>query len=200
VIAALEGRLAEKHPSRIVVDVQGVGYEVHVPLSTFYELGEPGSDVSLRIHTHVREETLALFGFSSTLELQLFERLISVNGIGPRLALTALSGIEPPELVRSVRQGDVARLTGIPGVGKKTAERMVIELRDNLPNIISAEAESASSVKGEADDLRGDVLSALLNLGYHRQLAEKAINAALKGSDDLVFEDVLRQALRELAR
>ncbi|MEC8953059.1 MAG: Holliday junction branch migration protein RuvA [Acidobacteriota bacterium] len=199
-IAALEGRLAEKHPSRIVVDVQGVGYEVHVPLSTFYELGEPGSDVSLRIHTHVREETLALFGFSSTLELQLFERLISVNGIGPRLALTALSGIEPPELVRSVRQGDVARLTGIPGVGKKTAERMVIELRDNLPNIISAEAEPASSVKGEADDLRGDALSALLNLGYHRQLAEKAINAALKGSDDLVFEDVLRQALRELAR
>ena len=199
-IAALEGRLTEKHPSRIVVDVQGVGYEVHVPLSTFYELGEPGSDVSLRIHTHVREETLALFGFASTLELQLFERLISVNGIGPRLALTALSGIEPPELVRSVRQGDVARLTGIPGVGKKTAERMVIELRDNLPNIASADTVPASLIKGEADDLRGDVISALLNLGYHRQLAEKAINAALKGSDDLVFEDVLRQALRELAR
>ena len=199
-IAALEGRLTEKHPSRIVVDVQGVGYEVHVPLSTFYELGEPGSDVSLRIHTHVREETLALFGFASTLELQLFERLISVNGIGPRLALTALSGIEPPELVRSVRQGDVARLTGIPGVGKKTAERLVVELRDNLPNIASADTVPASLIKGEADDLRGDVISALLNLGYHRQLAEKAINAALKGSDDLVFEDVLRQALRELAR
>ena len=199
-IAALEGRLTEKHPSRIVVDVQGVGYEVHVPLSTFYELGEPGSDVSLRIHTHVREETLALFGFASTLELQLFERLISVNGIGPRLALTALSGIEPPELVRSVRQGDVARLTGIPGVGKKTAERMVVELRDNLPNIASADTVPASLIKGEADDLRGDVISALLNLGYHRQLAEKAINAALKGSDDLIFEDLLRQALRELAR
>ena len=199
-IAALEGRLTEKHPSRIVVDVQGVGYEVHVPLSTFYELGEPGSDVSLRIHTHVREETLALFGFASTLELQLFERLISVNGIGPRLALTALSGIEPPELVRSVRQGDVARLTGIPGVGKKTAERMIVELRDNLPNIASADTVPASLIKGEADDLRGDVLSALLNLGYHRQLAEKAIKTALKGSDDLVFEDVLRQALRELAR
>ena len=199
-IAALEGRLAEKHPSRIVVDVQGVGYEVHVPLSTFYELGEPGSDVSLRIHTHVREETLALFGFASTLELQLFERLISVNGIGPRLALTALSGIEPPELVRSVRQGDVARLTGIPGVGKKTAERMVVELRDNLPNIASADTVPASLIKGEADDLRGDVISALLNLGYHRQLAEKAIKTALNGSDDLVFEDLLRQALRELAR
>ena len=101
-IAALEGRLTEKRPSRIVVDVQGVGYEVHVPLSTFYGLGEPGSNVSLRIHTHVRDDTLALFGFASTLELQLFERLISVNGIGPRLALTALSGIAPPELVRSV--------------------------------------------------------------------------------------------------
>lgn len=199
-IAALEGRLTEKHPSRIVVDVQGVGYEVHVPLSTFYELGEPGSDVSLRIHTHVREETLALFGFASTLELQLFERLISVNGIGPRLALTALSGIEPPELVRSVQQGDVARLTGIPGVGKKTAERMVVELRDNLPNIASADTVPASLIKGEADDLRGDVISALLNLGYHRQLAEKAIKTALNGSDDLVFEDLLRQALRELAR
>ena len=199
-IAALEGRLTEKHPSRIVVDVQGVGYEVHVPLSTFYELGEPGSDVSLRIHTHVREETLALFGFASTLELQLFERLISVNGIGPRLALTALSGIEPPELVRSVRQGDVARLTGIPGVGKKTAERMVVELRDNLPNIASADTVPASLIKGEADDLRGDVISALLNLGYHRQLAEKAIKTALNGCDDLVFEDLLRQALRELAR
>ena len=199
-IAALEGRLTEKHPSRIVVDVQGVGYEVHVPLSTFYELGEPGADVSLRIHTHVREETLALFGFASTLELQLFERLISVNGIGPRLALTALSGIEPPELVRSVRQGDVARLTGIPGVGKKTAERMVVELRDNLPNIASADTVPASLIKGEADDLRGDVISALLNLGYHRQLAEKAIKTALNGSDDLVFEDLLRQALRELAR
>lgn len=199
-IAALEGRLTEKHPSRIVVDVQGVGYEVHVPLSTFYELGEPGSDVSLRIHTHVREETLALFGFASTLELQLFERLISVNGIGPRLALTALSGIEPPELVRSVRQGDVARLTGIPGVGKKTAERMVVELRDNLPNIASADTVPASLIKGEADDLRGDVISALLNLGYHRQLAEKAIKTVLNGSDDLVFEDLLRQALRELAR
>ena len=199
-IAALEGRLTEKHPSRIVVDVQGVGYEVHVPLSTFYELGEPGSDVSLRIHTHVREESLALFGFASTLELQLFERLISVNGIGPRLALTALSGIEPPELVRSVRQGDVARLTGIPGVGKKTAERMVVELRDNLPNIASADTVPASLIKGEADDLRGDVISALLNLGYHRQLAEKAIKTALNGSDDLVFEDLLRQALRELAR
>ncbi len=199
-IAALEGRLAEKHPSRIVVDVQGVGYEVHVPLSTFYELGEPGSDVSLRIHTHVREETLALFGFSSTLELQLFERLISVNGIGPRLALTALSGIEPPELVRSVRQGDVARLTGIPGVGKKTAERLVVELRDNLPNIIAAEAEPSSAVKGEADDLRGDVISALLNLGYHRQLAEPAINAALPGSADFIVEDLLRHALRARAR
>ena len=133
-IAKLTGQLIVKAPSHIILDVQGVGYEVHVPLSTFYGLGEPGSNVSLRIHTHVRDDTLALFGFASTLELQLFERLISVNGIGPRLALTALSGIEPPELVRTVQQGDEAQLTGKPEVGKKTAERMVVELKDNLPD------------------------------------------------------------------
>ena len=198
-IATLAGRLTEKRPSHIVIDVHGVGYEVHVPLSTFYELGEPGTEVALRIHTHVREDVLALFGFASVLELQLFEQLIGVSGIGPRLALTALSGIEPPELVRAVRQGDVARLTGIPGVGKKTAERMVVELRDRLPAVST---DDASAVPGAAasDDLRGDVLSALLNLGYHRPLAERAIDAALKASEDRGFEHVLRQALRELAR
>ena len=198
-IATLTGRLAEKHPSRIVIDVNGVGYDVRVPLSTFYELGDPGAEVALRIHTHVREDALALFGFASALELQLFEHLIGVSGIGPRLALTALSGIEPPELVRAVRQGDVARLTGIPGVGKKTAERMVVELRDRLP---AASDDDASATTGSAppDDLRGDVLSALLNLGYHRPLAEKAIDGALKASDDRALEHVLRRALRELAR
>jgi|TARA_B100000315_G_scaffold251607_1_gene286735 Holliday junction DNA helicase RuvA len=200
VIAALAGRLTEKAPSRVVVDVQGVGYEVHVPLSTFYELGDPGTDVALRIHTHVREDALALFGFASAIELQLFEHLISVSGIGPRLALTALSGIEPPELVRAVRQADVARLTGIPGVGKKTAERMVVELKDRLPAAEGADDSSESTEVVESENLRGDVLSALLNLGYHRPLAESAIDAALRASDDRGFERVLRQALRELAR
>ncbi|HAK54400.1 MAG: Holliday junction branch migration protein RuvA [Vicinamibacterales bacterium] len=199
-IAALAGRLTEKAPSRVVVDVQGVGYEVHVPLSTFYELGDPGTDVALRIHTHVREDALALFGFASAIELQLFEHLISVSGIGPRLALTALSGIEPPELVRAVRQADVARLTGIPGVGKKTAERMVVELKDRLPAAEGADDSSESTEVVESENLRGDVLSALLNLGYHRPLAESAIDAALRASDDRGFERVLRQALRELAR
>ena len=199
-IASLSGRLKEKHPSRVVIDVQGVGYEVHVPLSTFYELGELGSDVALRIHTHVREDTLALFGFASMLELRLFEHLIGVSGIGPRLALTALSGIEPPQLVRAVRQGDVARLTGLPGVGKKTAERMVVELRDQLPAVNGTDASSASTEAAESQDSRGDVLSALLNLGYHRPLVERAIDAVLRTSDDRAFEHVLRQALRELAR
>ncbi|HJO39992.1 MAG: Holliday junction branch migration protein RuvA [Vicinamibacterales bacterium] len=199
-IAALAGRLTEKAPSRVVVDVQGVGYEVHVPLSTFYELGDPGTEVALRIHTHVREDALALFGFASAIELQLFEHLISVSGIGPRLALTALSGIEPPELVRAVRQADVARLTGIPGVGKKTAERMVLELKDRLPAAEGADHSSESAEVAESEDLHGDVLSALLNLGYHRPLAERAIDAALRASADRGFEQVLRQALRELAR
>jgi Holliday junction DNA helicase RuvA len=171
-----------------------------VPLSTFYELGDPGTEVALRIHTHVREDALALFGFASAIELQLFEHLISVSGIGPRLALTALSGIEPPELVRAVRQADVARLTGIPGVGKKTAERMVLELKDRLPAAEGADHSSESAEVAESEDLHGDVLSALLNLGYHRPLAERAIDAALRASADRGFEQVLRQALRELAR
>ena len=142
-IARLCGRLVDKQPSRLVVDVNGVGYEVYVPLSTFYELGETGSDVSLRVHTHVREETLALFGFATKLELDLFERLIAISGVGPRLALAVLSGIEPPDFVRAVRDSNVARLTGIPGVGKKTAERIVLELKDKLPTTVEAAAEAA---------------------------------------------------------
>ena len=202
-IAALEGRLAEKHPSRIVVDVQGVGYEVHVPLSTFYELGEPGSDVSLRIHTHVREETLALFGFASTLELQLFERLISVNGIGPRLALTALSGIEPPELVRSVRQGDVARLTGIPGVGKKTAERLVVELKDRLAKFGKAQSIAVPPPSGdllspntivEVNDAREEAQSALIALGYKPAQASKLVESVY--SEGMESEALIREALK----
>ena len=131
-IGYLRGRLGDKQPNRVVIDVHGVGYELHVPLSTFYGLGETGAEVALRVHTHVREDTLALFGFATTLELQLFEHLIAVNGVGPRLALTVLSGMEPPDFIRAVRQGDVARLTRIPGVGRKTAERIGLELKDRL--------------------------------------------------------------------
>jgi Holliday junction DNA helicase RuvA len=197
VIAYLRGRLLDKQPNRLIVDVQGVGYEVHVPLSTFYEAGEPGADISLRIHTHVREETLSLFGFVTARELEIFERLIAVSGIGPKVALAVLSGIEPAELVRAVRANDVGRLTRIPGIGKKTAERIVLELKDRLP-VADAE-ESAGGAVAPEDQIRTDVLSALMNLGYHRPLAEKAVARAVPAGDGS-FEKTLKQALRELAR
>jgi holliday junction DNA helicase RuvA len=197
VIAFLHGRLLEKHPNRLVVDVQGVGYEVHVPLSTFYVAGEPGADVSLRIHTHVREDVLALFGFATAIELQLFERLIGISGIGPKLALVVLSGIEPDGLRQAIEQADVARLTAIPGIGKKTAERIVLELKDKLPQTV---AETPALESRDATPVRGDLISALLNLGYHRPLAEKAVDAALKARRGASFEDALRQALREMGK
>jgi len=197
-IALLRGRLAEKRPSRVVVDVAGVGYDVAVPFSTFYRLGEPGDEVALRIHTHVREDTLALYGFATVLEQQIFERLIGISGIGPKVALAVLSGIEVADLVRAVQTGDVARLTSIPGVGKKTAERIGLELKDRLP--VATDIAAAADVARPADDLRGDLLSALANLGYHRPLAEKAVDAALKHLDRPTFEVALKQALRELAR
>ena len=198
-IAFLRGRLLEKHPNRLVVDVQGVGYEVHVPLSTFYRMPEVGGEVALRVHTHVREDTLALFGFANQLELQIFERLISISGIGPKLALAVLSGIDAAELVVAVQRGDVARLTAIPGVGKKTAERISLELKDRLPVAIALEAQAAGGVSDQRD-LRADLLSALLNLGYHRTLAEKAVDAALKLPGDTTFERRLKQALQHLTK
>jgi holliday junction DNA helicase RuvA len=199
VIAHLRGRLLDKQPNRIVVDVNGVGYDVAVPLSTFYELGEPGGEVVLRIRTYVREDTLALFGFSTWLEQELFERLIGVSGIGPKVALAVLSGIEPGELIRAIRAGDLARLTGIPGVGKKTAERIVVDLRDRLPRA-AAEPGASVDVSAPPSVLRDDVLSALINLGYHRPLAEKAVTSAVNATPGGDFERTLKQALRDLAR
>ncbi|HEV3216046.1 MAG TPA: Holliday junction branch migration protein RuvA [Vicinamibacterales bacterium] len=198
-IAHLRGRLLEKHPNRVIVDVQGVGYEAHVPLSTFYEMAEPGDEIALRVHTHVREDALSLYGFATLLELQLFERLIGVSGIGPKLALAVLSGIEPNELVAAVRQGNVARLTAIPGVGKKTAERIGLELKDKMAAFLPAEGVAASPASA-GESLRTDVLSALINLGYHRPLAERALDAALQTPGAATFERALKQALRELAR
>ena len=197
-IAHLRGRIAEKHPNRIVVDVGGVGYDVFVPLSTFYGLGEPGSDIALRIHTHVREDVIALYGFRTALEQDLFERLIGVSGIGPKVALGVLSGIEPLELMRAIERADVARLTAIPGVGRKTSERLVVELKDRLPRL--AVADAAVDVEAPPSAVRDDVLSALVNLGYHRPLAEKAVAAAIKSVPDGGFERTLKQALRELAK
>jgi len=199
VIAHLRGRLLEKHPNRVIVDVQGVGYDVHVPLSTFYELGEPGEEIALRIHTHVREDALLLYGFMTMLELRVFERLIGVSGIGPKLALAVLSGLEPNELVTAIRQGDVARLTGIPGIGKKTAERIGLELKDKMASLIPAETP-ATTENAAVETLRGDVLSALTNLGYHRPLAERAVESAMKIDASRGFESVLRHALRELSK
>jgi Holliday junction DNA helicase RuvA len=201
VIAYLRGRLFEKHPNRLVVDVAGVGYDVFVPLSTFYGLGEPGADVALRIHTHVREDALLLYGFATRLEQDLFERLIGVSGIGPKVGLAVLSGIEPVELIRAIERGDLARLTAIPGVGKKTAERIVLELKDRLPRAPAAAAASADEgARATPSQMRDDVLSALVNLGYHRPLAEKAADSATKAVPDGAFERVLKQALRELAK
>jgi len=198
-IAHLRGRLLEKHPNRVIVDVSGVGYDVHVPLSTFYEMAEAGEEIALRIHTHVREDALLLYGFATPLELQIFERLISVSGIGPKLALAVLSGIEPNELVSAIRTANVARLTGIPGIGKKIAERIGLELKDKMASFVAAEM-AASHTTAAAETLRDDVLSALMNLGYHRPLAERAVDSAIKKSTSSTFESVLRYALRELAR
>jgi Holliday junction DNA helicase RuvA len=170
---------------------------VQVPLSTFYNLGDVGAEIALRVHTHVRDDALALFGFATPLELQLFERLIGVNGVGPKLALAVLSGIEPPALVRAVRSQDVARLTKIPGIGKKTAERIGLELRDKLPASLAA-AETAAP-ESAADALRDDLVSALLNLGYQPPAAEKAVEEALKEGEG-TFERALRGALKQLVK
>ena len=199
-IASLRGRLAEKAPNSIIIDLGGVGYQVAVPLSTYYTLGNPGSEVALRVHTHVREDILALYGFSTALELQIFERLIGISGIGPKLALAVLSGIDVADLVRAVQAGDVGRLTAIPGIGKKTAERIGLELKDKLPKGLVDEAAVGAEAGAPGGELRHDLLSALLNLGYHRPLAEKAVEAALARTESRAFETVLKQALRELAR
>ena len=199
-IAQLRGRILEKHPNRVIVDVNGVGYDVFVPLSTFYVLGDAGGDVTLRTHTHVREDALSLYGFATALEQALFERLIGISGIGPKVALAVLSGIEPIELLRAIERGDAARLTAIPGVGKKTAERIVLELKDRLPRPDVAAVALGAAAPAPLDDVRDDVLSALINLGYHRPLAEKAVASAVKIAPEAGFERTLKQALRELSK
>jgi Holliday junction DNA helicase RuvA len=192
-IAHLRGRVLEKHPTRVIVETAGVGYELHVPLSSFSAIGEPGSDVALRVHTHVREDAIQLFGFATSLELSLFDRLIAVSGIGPRLALSLLSGIAPSELVQAVATSDVGRLVSIPGVGKKTAERIILELKDKLGGVTPSGATAA-------DTTRADLVSALVNLGYHRPAAEKAVDHAIKVAPAGGFEQALRSALRTLTR
>jgi holliday junction DNA helicase RuvA len=199
VIALLKGSLLEKNPSRLIVDVGGVGYDVQVPLSTFYVVGDPGAAVTLRVHTHVREDVIALYGFATTLEQALFERLIAISGIGPKLALAVLSGIEPAELIKAIRLQDVARLTAIPGIGKKTAERIGLEMKDRLPAALQTAGQEPAAARPE-DQLRADLLSALMNLGYQRPVAEKAIEKSLHGAVDVPFDQALRDVLRTLMR
>jgi Holliday junction DNA helicase RuvA len=200
VIAFLRGRVLQKQPNRVVVDVGGVGYDVLVPLSTYYEAGDEGADIQLRVHLHVREDTLQLYGFLTDLERQVFERLIGISGIGPKLAIAVLSGMDSREVIAAVQRADVARLTGIPGIGKKTAERIVLELKDRLAELAVPPSAGAAPDVSADDRLRADVLSALQNLGYHRPQAERAIDAALAAAPDAGFEPALRGALRELMR
>jgi Holliday junction DNA helicase RuvA len=192
VIAHLRGRLMRKSPQEAIVDVTGVGYRVAIPVSTFYRLGEEGSDVSLRVHTHVREDALALYGFFTAHEQDLFERLIQVAGVGPKLAVNILSGIEAAELASALRGSDIARLTRIPGVGKKTAERLVVELKDKMPPAAAPEAEEARPEATPKEDL----LSALAHLGYSRAEAERGVDRALREDGGGRFEDLLRRALQ----
>ena len=197
-IAWLKGRLLEKHPTRLILDVHGDGYDVAVPVSTFYAVGDPGAEVTLRVHTHVREDALALYGFLSTFELMVFERLIATSGIGPKLALSVLSGIEAGDFVSAVQRGDVSRLTRIPGVGKKTAERICLELKDKLPP--ADDAGTPAAIEPAPNAMRDDLVSALVNLGYHRSAVDKVLDKQLAGDENPRFEVVLRATLKELAR
>ena len=197
-IAHLSGTLLEKQLTRLIVDVGGVGYDVLVPLSTMYAIGEPGSRVAIRIYTHVREDALQLYGFATVLEQSLFEKLISVSGIGPKLALSVLSGIEPAELTRAIRSSDVARLTRIPGVGKKTSERLVVELKDRLPPADLTEPSKTEATTDAEPDVRDDLLSALANLGYQRSAVEKTVDKVLRSAEDRSFEPLLRATLKLL--
>jgi Holliday junction DNA helicase RuvA len=200
VIAYLEGRLARKTPSLVVVLVGGVGYKLFIPVSTYYELPEEGSEVALHVHTHVREDVLALYGFASEAEERLFQRLIGVNGVGPALALKVMSGLEPKALVDAIRSSDLRRLGSIPGVGKKTAERLVVELRDKMAEIGPIAGEEPSEAPlGPVESLREDVLSALANLGFPRASAEKSVEAALREEPEISFEGALKRVLRKLS-
>ncbi|MGB9236736.1 MAG: Holliday junction branch migration protein RuvA [Terriglobales bacterium] len=197
-IAHLRGTLLAKHPNQAIVETHGVGYDVVITVPTFSEMPAEGSEVGLHIHTHVREDALSLYGFLRLEEKRLFEKLLTVSGIGPKLAITILSGMAAEEMIAAIRGGDVARLTRIPGIGKKTAERMVLELRDKLP----AAAGAAETSTVQATPVEEDVISALVNLGYQRPAAEKALLGARKSKDGGTgtFEDLFREVLGALSK
>ncbi|HEY7716416.1 MAG TPA: Holliday junction branch migration protein RuvA [Candidatus Binatia bacterium] len=196
-IAHISGTLAHKVPGEVVIDVAGIGYQVFIPLNVFYRLPEVGSVVSLEIYTHVREDALQLFGFEDRAEKQLFLLLLGVSGIGPRLAVNILSGIPARELSRALKDGDQARLVAIPGVGRKLAERMLVELKDKLVTI--AAPAGAESARGDGDsELLPDAVSALVNLGYKRPEAEKVVREVLKRGEHSL-ENVLKETLRRMS-
>lgn len=194
-IAHLRGTLLTKHPNQVVVETGGVGYEVNISIPTFSEMPGNGSEVALHIHTHVREDLIALYGFFRPAEKELFEKLMSVSGIGAKLAITILSGIAADDLAAAIRGNDVVRLTRIPGIGKKTAERMVLELRDKVP-----ETRGISTSVPAMSGTEEDVLSALMNLGYQRALAEKALAAVSRDGAGASFDAMFRRTLASLSK
>ncbi len=203
-IAHLSGTLLSKNPNSVIVDVSGVGYEVNIPVSTFYELEDAGTNVKLRIYTHVKEDALQLYGFKTARERELFINFISVSGIGPKIGIALLSGMSADELIASIKSNNLARLTLIPGVGKKTAERLIVDLREKMTALSAAQGEEDTGARPEAadasteDTVRSQALSGLMNLGYQRSAAEKAIDAALSEGGDVSVESVLKRSLRKL--
>jgi Holliday junction DNA helicase RuvA len=195
-IAHLRGTLLAKHPNQVVVETGGVGYEVNISVPTFSELPANGSEVALHIHTHVREDVIALYGFLLPAEKVLFEKLMTVSGIGAKLAITILSGMAAEEMTAAIRGNDLGRLTKIPGIGKKTAERMVLELRDKLPPVAGTSTPAAPAMSA----MEEDVLSALMNLGYQRATAEKALASALKNAKSGSFDAIFREAMGRLSK
>ena len=195
-IAHLRGKLLAKHPNQAVVETAGVGYDVTISVPTFSDLPALGAEVALHIHTHVREDQIALYGFLRPSEKLLFEKLITVSGIGPKLAVTILSGMAADEMVGAIRGNDIARLTRIPGIGRKTAERMVLELRDKLPETGPATTPAVAAMNPTQED----VLSALVNLGYQAAAAEKALSAVAKEGDAKTFDQMFRAALGRLSK
>ena len=201
-IGHLSGKLIFKQPSQVVLEAGGVGYEVTIPLSTFYEVGDVGTELALFVHTHVREDALQLFGFRTRTEKELFLKLTGVNGVGPKLAITILSGMPVGELIQVISAGDAGRLTAIPGVGRKTAERVAMELRDKLKGIAqAADAVAAYTAPASSDaGIVDDAVSALVSLGYPKPLAERTVAAAASESGDRTIEAVLKRSLRRLSK
>ena len=199
-IAHLRGKLLSKKASYVIIEAGGVGYGVFIPVSTFYELGDIGCDIGLHIYSHIREDAFALYGFRTEVEKGLFEKLIGVSGVGPKLAVTILSGLEIAELIPAIQRGNLEKLVRIPGVGRKTAERLTLELKDKLANLLVVEPgkrEVAAPPPGTVED---DVLSALMNLGYARPAAENALREAQAETPNGDLEQLLRGSLRVLAR